>query len=101
MSVWRVSDAVMPRRVSSARSSLPTASAMSFSTSPPGTWRPGFPGSGPPWPGSTTITWCSRRPVVGLGAATAAVGAGPEAAVAEAATGAASSSRRAAAASQR
>src|SRR5439155_922863 len=69
VSVDRVRTTFSPRRTSSARSSFPMPSVMSFSVSPPGKFRPGFPGSMPPCPGSTTIVWGSRKPVIGFGAA--------------------------------
>src|SRR6266516_8071563 len=68
VSVDRVRTTFSPRRTSSARSSFPMPSVMSFSVSPPGKFRPGFPGSMPPCPGSTTIVWGSRKPVIGFGA---------------------------------
>src|SRR5437879_12949098 len=68
VSVDRVSTTDNPRRSSSARSNRPIPSVMSFSVRPRGKWRPGLPGSTPPWPGSTTIVCGSRNPVIGLGA---------------------------------
>src|SRR6266702_5394909 len=98
----RVRTTLRPRRTSPARTSYPIPSVMSFSVSPPGKFRPGFPGSMPPCPGSTTIVWASRKPVIGFGAAGgggggggggAAIGDGGTGAVAR--IGAGCSSRRA------
>src|ERR1041384_6022944 len=63
VSVRRVRITPTPRWRSSSRTIRLNCSVTSFSLSPPGKKRPGFPGSTPPWPASMVTTWPRLSPL--------------------------------------